>query len=143
MPRQSKDHYLEIHRWLAELWIDWPHAFGFISPPEQTYLHKYFCPSMDLSQAEVLDHRKQMALKHPSLPQCAGRAARKLGREIDRRRHVPELGNDKPRIATAAGRRPLVVSAVIRPEVDADAMARLFREMMRERSHSGTEDQAA
>lgn len=120
MPRLTPHDYLVLHDWLAELWESRLAVLGLVSPREQWYLHDYFVPSWtSLTEAELLAHRAKAAAEHRSLPQCAGRAVRKLHREIKaaKTRQTVEL---KP----GATKQPAVVSAVVHPQIYADRMTR-------------------
>lgn len=120
MPRLTSSDYLLLHGWLAELWAEQHgRAFGLISPRDQWYLHDYFVPSWTaLTEAELLAYRQKVASEHPSLPQCAGRAVRKLRHELA---VAPPRTVGNPPVRQ---RKPVIVSAVAQPQIDLDGMAR-------------------
>lgn len=118
MPRQTAADYLKTHRWLAKLWAEQQDSFGFLGYQEQMYLHDYFAPSQGISDEELVAHRKAVTARRPSLPQCAGRALRRLQVELEAAAAVRvPAGSSHP-----AGNRRIVVRAIARPEVDEDRM---------------------
>ena len=113
MPRLTDEHFLSFGRWLSELWVRNRQAFGFISYQDQRFLHEYFRPSVELSHLELLAHRRRITAERPALPQCAGRALRKLKQEM-------EAAAAKPaKIATKGkGRNKPIVHVVAQPKLD-------------------------
>lgn len=71
-----------------------------------------------MSDDDLIRYRKKISADQASLPQCAGRALKKLQRAI-------ETGS------TTSGRK-LQVRAVAKPSVDADAMGRVLAKLARE-----------
>lgn len=49
-----------------------------LSPAEQFALHQFYEPTKELSPLELVEHRRRVAMEHPSLPQRAGRALTKV-----------------------------------------------------------------
>jgi hypothetical protein len=118
MPRFTNLDYLQTREWLAELWATDDGAFGLLPASEQRYLHDYFRPSEDLTSDEALEHRAQVSQEQPSLPQCAGRAVGHLRAELAA---IPVVALQP---AIGRGKRRVVISAVVRPELDGDALVR-------------------
>lgn len=69
-----------------------------------------------MSDDDLLRYRKRISNDQPSLPQCAGRALKKLQAAI-------EEGQTKP---------GLTVRAVARPSIDAGAMGRVLAKLARD-----------
>lgn len=113
MPRQTSRKYFESRGLLTRWWSTNATTFGLVSQIDQRYLHDYFLPSVSMSDEDLLRYRKKVSAGQPSLPQCAGRALKKLQAAI-------EAGQ------TASG---LNVRAVARPSVDADAMGRVLAKL--------------
>lgn len=75
MPRLTSRDYFARRQFLQELWFD--HAagsIGMIPTDMQRDLHDFFALTEPLTEAEVLQHRKEMSKAFPALPQQAGRA---------------------------------------------------------------------
>jgi hypothetical protein len=120
MPRLKLQDYLALHDWLAELWENYQSVFGLVSPREQWYLHDYFVPSWtSLTEAELLAYRQKIAGERPTLPQCAGRAVRKLNQALITAKET-KLVKLKP----GDKKQPSVVSAVVHPQIDVDRLTR-------------------
>jgi hypothetical protein len=80
MPRLTNKDYLRFHRFLKQVWKDTPSAFSVLSPTQQQNLHRYYQPSKNLTNAELLVHRQQISKQSPSLPFNAGKAFRRIDR---------------------------------------------------------------
>jgi hypothetical protein len=126
VPRLTADHYLLLHDWLADLWVKDQSAYSLLSYTEQRYLHDFFLT--DWPEAErmvLLEHHKRITAKRPSLPRCAGRAARKLHQEVEAARAraaaIPVAAGGA---ATKHAKRRVVVHAVARSTIDMDHMTR-------------------
>ncbi len=104
--------------------------FAELSPQEQWYLHDYFRPSEQLSDDELLAHRKAISRQRPSLPQSAGRAfnllVRMLQRSWSRSRRDPEA---RGAVANHAVHH-IIVRAVVQPKPDVDMYARAVVQMV-------------
>jgi hypothetical protein len=117
MPRLTDHGYLEIQHWLGQIWRDHPQIFSLMSPAEQRRVHDYFMPSQEVTLEELLAHRQRVSTEQPSLPQCAGRALRKLREAIEA----------QPAPASAlvpTSKRQVVVRAVARPTIDGNVISR-------------------
>lgn len=102
--------------------------FGFLGHQERMYLHDYFVPSKDLTDAELLAHRKAVTAQRPSLPQCAGRALRHLRVALE----APAAVQVPARSGHPAGKRRIVVRAIARPEIDQDRMVQALLKAARD-----------
>lgn len=108
MPRLTNDLYLKRHRWLYKLWFDHDGApFSYLKPNEQWDLHAYYQPYKDLTDEELLEHRKQISKERPSLPARAGKAFTNLA-----------TGKQTGVKISHTGKRSISVRAIVRPEID-------------------------
>jgi len=136
MPRLTAKQYLKAHDQLRRFWLHDNRLFAELSPTEQWQLHDYFKPDKDWSDLELLAHREHISKQRPSLPHQAGRA---LTRLHNKAAHYALLGVRRAKSPVAArirkqSERRLTVKAVVRPEVDADKLARAFINMAVERA---------
>lgn len=107
------------HLQLKELWLVDQDAFSNLSPSDQLALHKYFQFASEKIDIELLEHRRNVHMLDPSLPQRAGRAYARLVRGD--RAHVTYA--ELPR----GGR--VSVRAVMRPEPDVHLLAKAVRDI--------------
>ena len=107
MPRLTNADYLQLHHGLRHLWFDHRRAFGLITSQQQRALHQFFLPTEDVPDAELLQHRRDVSIRWPSLPHRAGRATARLRLMSN----TPDNGAS----STAGSGRRLVVHAVLRP----------------------------
>lgn len=147
MPRLTNSEYLDRCHWLCQVWLD-PHRTPLIilTPNEQWDIHAYFQPSRELSDEELISHRKQLLINQPGLPARAGKVFNKMVRVIDSAR---EKANGDPKLTMHyihdAAHRSTVVDkrgrkhhtyAIVKPEPDLDKLAQallgLARQMQRE-----------
>ena len=77
-PRLSNTQFLQAHRDLQRLWQHDRAAFAELTSAEQWQLHDFFRPSKDLTDEQLLNHRRVISQTRPSLPQQAGRALHRL-----------------------------------------------------------------
>jgi hypothetical protein len=94
---------------------------------DHAYLHRYLVPTATWADAELLAHRRRVTEESPSLPHCAGRALATLRQAI-----APEIGQPLVPVLVPANKRHVVVHAVARPEVDAQAMSRALLRAVRD-----------
>ncbi len=106
MPRLANPDYLFIHHYLHNVWIEQRRGFSLISTRDQRYLHDYFRPSDQLTDAQLLSHRKTISFKQPQLPQCAGRALR----------HLARPGRDAKYARAHGSKYDVVVYPLLRPQ---------------------------
>lgn len=129
MPRLTDSHYLEIHHHVRRVWLEDPHPLSALSANEQWDIHRYFAPDADLSDDELLVHRRRVTRFEPNTPARAGRAYGKLLRAIDaEEKFVPA-----PRFPRKKYQRGeaglLTVRAVVRPKLDVEQLARALIEI--------------
>lgn len=114
MPRLNTPTYLNHHHQLKELWLIDQSAFSYLSPSDQLALHKYFQFASEMTQAELIAHRRNVHALDPSLPHRAGRAYAKLLRGEEAQVPYTEVSD---------GRR-ISVRPVMRPEPDLHMLAK-------------------
>jgi hypothetical protein len=114
MPRLNTPTYLQHHHQLKELWLVHQRVFSYLSPSDQLDLHKYFQFASSKTEAELIEHRRNVHALDPSLPHCAGRACAKLLRG----EQAPVPYTDMP------DGRKIAVRVVMRPEPDLKLLAK-------------------
>lgn len=115
MPRLTNQQYLHRQQLLRKLWRTHPGRFGLLTPVQQWDLHLYYQLTHELTHTELLEHRRQISRKHPTLPARAGKAFRLV---------VDGLGRTSgPTHVVSDGRR-IGVRAVVKPEPDVNRLAR-------------------
>jgi hypothetical protein len=149
MPRLNDRQYLKAHKQLRRFWIADNSVFGYLSSNEQWRLHAYFQPSKDLTNDELLVHRREITAQQPNLPHQAGRALAKLQaaaaqHALQRVRLAKRPLDKTPR----TGKRNITVRGVVKPEVDTKRLARAFIALAedlarKEKEASGDDHQAA
>ena len=124
MPRLTNYGYLDLQHWLTSVWRDSRKSFGLLSLLEQRYLHDYFVPSWQLKDEDLLRYRAKIGAEQPNLPAVAGRAASRLQKK---------MAEQQPLVPTPpAGKRRVVVKAVIHPKPNEDLMSRALLRIMQD-----------
>jgi hypothetical protein len=105
-------------------------------------LHAYFVPTKDLSNNELLAHRRVISIEQPSLPQRAGRALAHVKRNFDmayqrangdRKVFRQTLSHLSPGDAVVIKRgRQVRAVAIGRPEPDYKLMAKVLLDVVRD-----------
>lgn len=98
---------------LRDLTLHGGQGFQLISTRDQRYLHDFFRPSEELTETELLAHRREITARRPSLPACAGRALRHFANP-----------KRKPGTPMKNGKHLLYVYALARPQIGLDKLAR-------------------
>jgi len=121
MPRLANADYIHIHYRLQAYWNESQIVYGYLSPTEQWDLHKFFWPTHDEPDQDLLEHRKEVSSSDPSLPQRAGQALRhfKQAAYEDAGRKANPVGHPKKRTNVAIRVYPVVL-----PEPDYRKAAR-------------------
>lgn len=65
MPRLSSENHLQRREWFTDLWETSPGQLSLISFVEQRYLHDYFRPEQDWSDAESLAYGSRSPRRSP------------------------------------------------------------------------------
>ena len=134
MPRLSTTKFLDHYRTLRYLWLNAPGAFASLTHQEQRLLHDFFQPSEDLAEWQLIEHRRQVTLVHPSLPHSAGRVFKKLqplhdNHTVGKSHRAARIPRQKVRSDNGTAIR---VRAIVRPQPDARLMWRALLILARE-----------
>lgn len=141
MPRLSTKNYLQTHHRLRKLWLQDHNLFAELVPVEQWILHDSFKPDLDLTDDELIAHRKQVTAERPGLPHYAGKVLRLFWET------TAALGLSRARKAKAlAGKkqgssRNVVVKSIVRSEPDVQQVARAFLMLAEHLNNQEAEDQ--
>jgi hypothetical protein len=128
MPRLNNDRYIRRHRWLRQLWLQQLTAFSWLRPNQQWDIHDYYRPSEELTREQLLEDRQEIARKRPGLAQRASKALLILAG----RAPSPKLPVSK------AGKRQIMVRALVRPQIDIERLARAFVSMANQQAREET-----
>lgn len=124
MPRLTDHAYLLQRAELHKHWLDEPsRVFFLLSASEQWALHLYYLPSTQLSDQTLLEHRQDISVYDPSLPQRAGRAMARL-RLMEQRLELYRKAQ-KPKRRKGAPYNVRVLSEV-HPEIDVDKFVKIL-----------------
>lgn len=130
MPRLTSNQYYRAHLQLRRIWLTRHGIFAEVTPAEQWQLHDYFKPSHELTKSDLLTHRTHITLKCPHLPQQAGKAYTKLIRAAAAwAARLTATNHQVVRISGRGVQQHIRVGGVVRPEIDAHALARALIEM--------------
>ena len=126
MPRLTDEMYLAHRQRLSDAWEFRPGLFAELQTFEQRDLHRYFAPSRDFYDDDVLTYRREVTKLVPSLPSQAGRAyahfermvaANRVRRKEVSAQSVRAMGSPRPK-------RVVTVQALAEPELDVARLAR-------------------
>ncbi len=139
MPRLSNDLYLRRHVFLARAWQDFARLYTILLPQDQWTVHRFYQPTKDLSDQELLDYRQQITSAEPGLPARAGRLFIRMNRAFrtayeyaqgDQLRFYDSLWQQTAGAkAQQHGKRRIRIAALARPEPDLEALARVLVQM--------------
>lgn len=137
MPRLTIQLYLARHHDLKTAWIKAPQLFEVLAPRAYWDLHEYYQPTKDLTDQQLLGHRRWISRRDPSLPQRAGKAYLFLVRSylIAKRRSRGDLAkfnqalrkNSRARTVTPDTQNragTIEVTAQFRVEIDYEKLAK-------------------
>lgn len=138
MPRLSPSLYLERHDFLRDLWLHDNYCFGCLSVQDQWEVHRYYQPSVEISDLKLLEIRKKLDAEQPSLGSRVGKLYVRICCA-----HLGDLRRRELRALTAANppskpakrkngmrsrllqsERRLSVVSVANPELDVHKLAR-------------------
>lgn len=124
VPRLSTKQYLQTHHRLRKLWLQDHSLFAELAPVEQWILHDFFKPDLDLTDDQLIAHRKQVTAERPGLPHHAGKILR-LFWENTAALSLRRVRTAKAPAAKRRGSsRHVVVKSIVRREPDAQQFAR-------------------
>lgn len=130
MPRTIAKAYLDAHHDLHKLWLKDQSIFAELTAQGQWLLHDYFRPASNLTNAELVIHRKAISIQRRSLPQQAGKAY------VTLRVAIAEQGERAGQVLpprSRSGRRHeynVTVTSVVKP-LDPHAFARSLAKVSR------------
>jgi len=73
VPRLTNKQHYTRHLQLRSLWLHDPRVFALLEPDQQAEVHRYFQPAKDLTERQLVAHRRQVSTRDPSLPNRAGK----------------------------------------------------------------------
>lgn len=125
--------------------------YSELEPHQQMVIHRYYRPTEDLTNQQLREHRFAISLKEPSLPQRAGKAvkimwdnfhaimklAAKEAEEAERQPQPPLEAKHKK----CSGKRPIRITALVRPDPSLQMMARAVVELAEERARQQQKEQ--
>lgn len=123
MPRLTDHAYLQIRQELHMAWHSDPTSVFLLDALEQWALHDYYRFAENLTEPRLLEHRKEISSREPSLPQRAGRA-------LSRWRHLTVgLEGYRERARATSSRKKgrdydVRTFAAVHPEIDPNRLAR-------------------
>ncbi len=116
MPRSAHaktyDAHLTIPPFLPKaLWSEQPDRFSFLSWNDQLALHKYYPPSLDTTELELIAHRGNVQVADPSLPPTCRPCLRQVAawRKSERLATVPCRTDGESQSARLSDRDPTFV----------------------------------
>jgi hypothetical protein len=92
-----------------------PRWFANLSPNDQWELYRFYRPASDMTDRELIAHRRAVKAADSSLPQRAGWAYARLSR-----------GQQTRVAAETANGRVIYVRSVVRPEPDLKMLAKVY-----------------
>jgi hypothetical protein len=130
MPRLTDKQYLKYRKFLRRLWLQHKEAYSHLTPNQQWQIHEYFRPSEELTNEQLLEHRKDITIQHPSLPHQVGRNIKEFGQILrsksKSRATVSKYTNKRGQT------RNIRVRSIVRPKIDTRRLARALIELDRE-----------
>jgi hypothetical protein len=133
MPRLSNELYIDRHRFLRKMWLECDELYSILEVNQQWEVHRFYQPSKELSEEELIAHRKAITKEQPGLPAVAGRHFALLyqsfrvayayadGDEMRFRSAISQMSRQRPPHQT--GKRQVWVRAVANPEPDLAKLA--------------------
>lgn len=128
MPRLTTLDYLRNRSALRKEWFENnAYAVVVLTATEQFLLHDYYAFTKDLSPLEVIEHRKDVTARRPSLPHQAGKAFARIRPFLDRQiiSKTAKPVSQGPRKWKSKNRRVLVFGQV-RPGLDPAEFAQII-----------------
>lgn len=138
--------FLYRHQFLHMVWVGLPRFFPTITLTQQRVLHDYYLPVKELTDEQLHNHQAITAGEQPSLAALAGKAFHALERNY---LEITELsGGDPDRLLALLRQREhyttsparvgrlakhrVRVTAVMRPEIDAERLAQVLIEVTKD-----------
>jgi hypothetical protein len=133
MPRLSNALFLDRHRFLRKMWLECDELYSILEVNQQWEVHRFYQPSKELTDEELVAHRKATTKAEPRLPAIAGRHFALLyqsfrvayayaeGDEMRFRSAISQMSRQRPSHMT--GKRQIWIRAVANPEPDLQKLA--------------------
>lgn len=122
MPKLSNEDYLVRHEMLHRVWGRDARPYSHLTYQQQRDLHDYYAPAKNLSNEELLVHRKRVTRKDPSLPQRASKAFLVMLR--------PDIQKDPTPVRTDFRGRKITVRSLARPQIGTEKLAVALLDMV-------------
>ncbi len=127
MPRLTDKQYLKYRKYLRKLWLTRTGLYANLLPTQQWQIHEYFRPDEELTDKQLLAHRKDITAQYPSLPHQAGRTIKEFGQML--RAKAPSRAT-KTTITNKRGQTNTIrTGSVVRPQIDIPMLARVLIEL--------------
>ena len=142
MPRLTNPDYLEQRHRLMIAWEFRPHLIAELELYEQHALHDFFAMSREMYDDDAIAHRQNMTKLEPSLPHKAGRAYGHFEQIVatDReRRAAPAPIESVPMRGAKRSKKTVRVTALVKPELDIQGLARAIMNLAKEDQKNGGE----
>ena len=138
---------------LVVAWYFIPELYGLLSLEAQWELHRYYAPSRDLTDAEVLEHIKQATHVEPSLPHRVGKHYKEIFDAF--KFYADQVGKTNWEVigwlvrmefsrdnADRTMKKPMALMPIANPDQDPAKLARMFIALA-ERINKDDSDKAA
>jgi len=120
--------FLEQRHLLVKAWQNDRPAFLLLPWDQQLDLHGFYAAYKQFTDDEAVHHRRQVTADHPNIPARAGKVFKKISGLISPDGTIAYL-----RQHDHGGHR-YRISALARPEIDVDKLARVLLEAAKERA---------
>jgi hypothetical protein len=141
MARITNQQFIDRHFLLLSIWNDGlAQLFSVLPSHIQWDVHRYYQPTRNLTDQELIAHRQAATATDPSLPHRASRGFARMKRAYVVARQAADAAGKKdteflrvvtplqPVRAHAAGKRRILVHGIAKPELDTKRLARLLVE---------------
>ncbi len=126
MPRLSHNTYCELRSFLASAWDQDQTLFALVCGADQWDVHRFFAPTVDLTDQELRAHRIKVSTADPSLPSRASKLARKMHRFHNAAKHLPKEAYRPAVFKHSSQGSPISVRAIMNPEPNYRLLAKAF-----------------
>lgn len=132
MPRLTNTTYLANRSTLGKYWHRNELGWSKLSFENQSTLHEYYEPSMDLTEDQAIAYRQAVTAKWPSLPHRADRAYAEYNKVIAQLEAAPPQPRRTPGRRRTNKSYVIRTEALVRPDVDFDKLARVLLAIARD-----------
>ena len=144
MPRLTDNTFIQRHHILRDVWLKLHQIYHELPSDQYWDLHSYFRPSKELTNTELLEHRRTITKLRPSLPHRAGKAYAAI-RSAQREAQFPVRAQLTPTpvsLQTAVSTERIRIKAILKPEPDFTKIAQVIlgvAEQMEREAQDGEE----